>query len=341
MALLINGRPPGAFWSSFAGSEILPMAGGLINQTYQVGTPPLAVLQRLHSIFPLEVNEDIHAITAFLSERGMTTPLLLPCDEGSLGVTDEEGRCWRALSWLDGDTYHEVNSPELAFGAGALVGRWHRALEGFEHSFAFSRMGVHDTDAHMGRMWTALKEHTDHRLRERVMPLVEAVQREWEKWEGRVDLPSRLCHGDLKISNLLFSPGSTQGLCLVDLDTMSYLSLDVELGDAWRSWCNQVGEDVGETQFDLEIFEASAKGFLQEVPVAKEIRETLPAGVERICLELTSRFLADALNENYFGWDSQRAPTRGEHNLLRAQGQLALARSARSLRGEMESLLGV
>ena len=341
MAFLINGRTPGAYWSAFQGQEILPMVGGLINQTHQVGKTPIAVLQRLHSIFPPEVNEDIHAITTILSERGMPTPLLLPCDDGSFSVTDEEGRCWRALSWLNGDTYHRVDSVELAFGAGALAGRWHRCLEGVEHSFAFSRMGVHDTDTHMSRMWKALEEHGSHRLRQEVAPLAEAVQREWEGWEGTVELPTRLCHGDLKISNLLFSPGMSEGLCLVDLDTMSYLSLDVELGDAWRSWCNQVGEDVQDTRFDLSIFEASAKGFLQEVPLSQEIRETLSAGVERICLELTSRFLADALNENYFGWDSNQAPTRGDHNLMRARGQLSLARSARSLRGEMDRVLGV
>ncbi|MCA9494553.1 MAG: hypothetical protein KC621_31715, partial [Myxococcales bacterium] len=52
-------------------------------------------------------------------------------------------------------------------------------------------------------------------------------------------------------------------------------------------------------------------------------------GVERICTELAARFARDALEERYFGWNP-RFGGRGEHNLLRARGQAALARSVRA-----------
>ena len=54
------------------------------------------------------------------------------------------------------------------------------------------------------------------------------------------------------------------------------------------------------------------------------LRDALVTGFAQIALELTARFLADALNERYFGWDATRFATRGEHNLLRARGQWAL-----------------
>ena len=55
-----------------------------------------------------------------------------------------------------------------------------------------------------------------------------------------------------------------------------------------------------------------------------ETRRALVLGVEWVSLELAARFAADALLESYFGWDARRFPGRGEHNLVRAQGQLSL-----------------
>jgi aminoglycoside phosphotransferase (APT) family kinase protein len=147
-----------------------------------------------------------------------------------------------------------------------------------------------------------------------------------------------VAHGDLKISNLRFTEEG-EGLCLLDLDTMGQLPLSVELGDAWRSWCNPAAEDSDETAFSLELFEASARAYLAESPQPAEVREQLGAGIERICLELAARFAADALEESYFGWSAEVAPSRGEHNLLRARGQLALASSVIRQRSAIEAIL--
>jgi Ser/Thr protein kinase RdoA (MazF antagonist) len=177
-----------------------------------------------------------------------------------------------------------------------------------------------------------------HRLRDAVLPVAGAILERWRTWQGRLDLPPRVTHGDLKISNLRFSPEG-RGLCLLDLDTMGMLPLDVEMGDAWRSWCNPAAEDVTEARFDLDLFAASAQAWTAEFPVGVEVREALPAGIERICLELASRFCADAIHESYFGWSPRAAPGRGEHNLLRARGQLNLAKDVRDKRGALAALL--
>jgi hypothetical protein len=62
-------------------------------------------------------------------------------------------------------------------------------------------------------------------------------------------------------------------------------------------------------------------------------------GLERITLELAARFGADALNECYFGWDPALAPARGEHNLMRAENQLTLARCIGKLRSELNLIV--
>jgi hypothetical protein len=308
----------------------------LINQTWSVGAPPVAVVQRLHPVFGAAVNADIDAVTRHLAAKGMVTPRLLRTDSGALWV-DDEG-CWRALSWVPGLTHHKLSDPALAASAGALVARWHHATDDLDHTFAFSRPLAHDTPHHMDVLRTALAEHHDHALFDAVSQQADDLLAAWDGWDGDLDQPTRLTHGDLKISNLRFD-AQGQGICLLDLDTMGQLPLSVELGDAWRSWCNPAAEDSSETRFDVEMFRASARAYLAQRPLPLEQRGHLAAGVERICLELAARFLADALNESYFGWSPAVAPTRGHHNLLRGSGQLALARSAADQRSAMEQVL--
>ena len=110
-----------------------------------------------------------------------------------------------------------------------------------------------------------------------------------------------------------------------------------------RSWCNPAGEDEEEPEFSLPLFEAAMEGYFGELkswfgPTRHEVRSIVP-GVERICVELATRFAADALHERYFGWNPQRFPSRGAHNLHRARGQLHLARSVRRQREQMQKIL--
>jgi Ser/Thr protein kinase RdoA (MazF antagonist) len=329
--------PPLAAWPALAALPARPLAGGLINTTWAVGEPPVAVVQALHPIFRPEVNLDIDAVTAWLAAEGMLTPRPLSTADGALW-TLSEGRCFRALSWVPGQSFDRLRDPSLAAQAGALVGRWHRATSGFQHDFHFRRPGAHDTEAHLGKLRAAVEGGRAHRLHARVARLAERIEAGWRRWGGDLGEPTRVAHGDLKISNLRFDELG-RGLCLLDLDTMGHLPLSVEMGDAWRSWCNPRGEDVEEADFDLRLFEASASGWLGEMPLPREQREALVWGLERIALELSARFAADALLEAYFGWDPRVAAGRGEHNLLRAMGQCSLAEQAARARGEIERVL--
>ena len=150
-----------------------------------------------------------------------------------------------------------------------------------------------------------------------------------------------MCHGDLKISNLRFAEAADEAVALIDLDTFAHHPLAVELGDAWRSWCNPAGEDdVDAVRFDLPIFEAAVRGFFSTGPELTELeRVSLESATERICLELAARFCADAVRNTYFREDRQRWPEVGAHNLHRAAGQLALGRSAREARDAIRRVL--
>src|SRR5262249_31493875 len=144
-------------------------------------------------------------------------------------------------------------------------------------------------------------------------------------------LPRGHAHGDLKISNVLFT-GDGEAHALLDLDTLGRLPIAFELGDAFRSWCNPLGEDVAETRFDLEVFAAAVAGYAGARALAPEEVASLVPGVETIALELAARFCVDVFEDRYFGWDSAHFPSRREHNRVRACGQLALARAIAAAR---------
>ncbi len=324
-----------------------PLAGGLINRTFAVEDPAGAfILQLVNPIFNPAIHETIALATSRLERRGLITPKLLPTRAGALYLDLAERGVWRLMTRVPGTSFDVVQDPAQARSAGALVARFHSALDGLEHSFRGVRLGVHDTPAHLATLARALEQHRGHPLRVEVEPLARAIQAAFAALPSFPDTPSRVVHGDLKFSNILFKEGAApaegEAICLIDLDTIAPMPLHHELGDAWRSWCNAGGED-GSPRFDLEIFAASLAGYASalERPLQASERRALVHGVEWISLELSARFAADALNESYFLWDRARFQRAGEHNLLRARGQWSLFQSALASRDERAALLRV
>ena len=314
---------------------------GLINLSFVVHCDgePIAVLQRLNTdIFTPLVHEDIEAVTVRLEERGVPTPRLLRTRAGALWH-EVDGEVWRCLNHLGDRTAHKVHALEDARSAAALVARFHTALRDFDWQFRSVRPGAHDTHAHMDRLENTLRESRTHRLFSQVEPLADTLLTRWNAHDGPAELPLRVVHGDLKISNVRFA--GAEALCLIDLDTMAWGRFDAEMGDAMRSWCNPATEDDPTPRVDLDIFRAAMQGYAsaasKDDPSAEEWA-SIAAGTERICLELAARFAWDALAECYFGWDP-RFGGRGEHNLVRAKGQLALAQAVRETRPDMERIL--
>lgn len=325
-------------WGALRGLPVRPAEdGGLINVTWYVGEPVRWVVQRLHPAFQASVHEDIEAVTAHLAARGMVTPRLVRTDAGGLCVDGPEG-VFRAMSFVPGATVHRVDSPALAVAAGALVARFHAAVDDLAWDYRHVRPLAHDTVRHMARLEEGLAAAGPGPEERAAVEVAEGILAAWRSFELPA-LPARHCHGDLKISNLRFDAAKATGVCLLDLDTLSALPLDVELGDAWRSWCNPKGEDDTETYFDLAIFEAALRGYTSGRALSAAEREGLVGAAERISLELASRFCRDVWDDAYFGWNTQRFPSRRAHNLFRARGQLSLARSVRAQRAEIARIL--
>jgi Ser/Thr protein kinase RdoA (MazF antagonist) len=349
-------------WSD---AVLRPVTGGLINHTFAVelGGAPVAVLQRLHPVFAPEVNLDIDAVTSFLATKGVLTPRLVRTAGGSGWVT-EAGATWRAMTWVDGLSVHTVPSPTWAESGGELVGQFHRAMIDFQHDYKFSRPGVHDTDAHLAKLSAILDARPEPDARTSDLGPAAGGSGQWsgtallqkaeilgheilaaaQQLPALPDgLPLRHCHGDLKISNVLFQESPPVARALVDLDTIGTGTIALEIGDAMRSWCNPRGEDAGAVRFDLVTFAAAMRGYRFSVRGLFDRAEltSIVIGLERVCIELAARFCTDIFEDRYFGWDPTRFASRPAHNLVRARGQLELAQAVTESRAAaLDALLG-
>jgi len=314
-------------------ADVAPIAGGLINVTYavRVAGQPVAVIQRLHPIFGAQVNLDLEAVTAHLAAHGLVTPRLLRTRDDRAWV-EHDAAVWRALSWVEGTTVHRVPDPSWAEAGGALVGRFHRAVADLRHDYAFARAGVHDTAAHLARLASHASDRSDPEAADLGTEILAAAA----LLPAMPETPRRHCHGDLKISNLLFATDPVRAVSLVDLDTLGLGTMAFELGDALRSWCNPRGEDAGSVTFDLPIFAAAIRGFraVADDLISADERTSIVVGLETVCIELAARFAVDVVRDEYFGWDATRFPSRRAHNLVRARGQLALGLAVRAARSD-------
>lgn len=332
--------PPSAILHAFAiePGTITPIEIGNINKTYRVlsrGEPH--ILQRVNAIFGPEVHHDIQFVTSTLHRAGITTPRLVPTEDARLWVSDSEQGVWRLLTWVEGENYSKVDDPRLVESAGALLAKFHGVFWKSDYVFQHQRPGVHDTPRHIARLRSVLASHTGHVAASQAAPLGEEILARLAALPPLDGLPLRVVHGDPKLNNIMFSPGH-QAVALIDLDTVSRMPIPVELGDAFRSWCNPSGEDEPSPEFRLDLFAAGLRGYgsVQGAHLTEAEREAVVPAVETITLELAARFCTDVLEESYFGWNRQRYAAAWEHHLVRARGQLALARSFAQRRSEAQ-----
>ena len=114
-----------------------------------------------------------------------------------------------------------------------------------------------------------------------------------------------MTHNDTKLNNILIDRASGEGICVIDLDTvMPGLSIN-DFGDSIRFGANHSAEDerdLTKVNFDLELFDVYASGFLEGAGGALTEAELdyLPWGAKLMTLECGIRFLTDYLDGDHY-----------------------------------------
>ena len=328
-------------------ATVTPIGVGNIHTTYGASARDGEfILQRVNPIFAPGIHENILAVTEHLAAKGLATLRLVPTRGGQSTVDLGGDGIWRLLTRIPGASYDVCPGAAHARAAGALVARFHGALVDLAHTFEPLGIVWHHLPTYLEELDAALARHLNAALHADVASLADRLRALIAEWPSVADLPARVVHTDLKFNNLLFDPEAgdpPMATSLIDLDTVCRLPLYVELGDAWRSWCNRSGEDAALAEFDMGTFVAAAQGYLGDLAfdLTEDEHASLVLALERMSVELAVRFAADVLADSYFGWKPELFASRAEHNLIRARGQLSLAEQARDVRPQLASALGL
>ena len=321
--------------------NLKPIFTGWINQTFRVdSTQGSYILQRLHPVFQPIVNEDIEAVTLELQKKHILTPLLIQTDDKQLWTLVNQGGCWRMQNCIEGHTFDKIANPQIAFEVGQLVGKFHQALQDFSYQYRFTRANVHNTRHFFLALEKWAEEGKHHERYDDFMKLAEKILKLKPKLPDFSNLPKRHSHGDLKINNILFNDHA-KAKCLLDLDTLGRMPWPLEMGDAFRSWCNLEAEDAANSVFSEDIFSQALQAYADVVKDfwTKEEIEMLFEGIWVLPVELSVRFLIDVLQDEYWGWDSSRYASRSDHNLSRALGQWSLYQDIEKKSSKLQSCI--
>lgn len=342
-------------------TAVKPLGEGLINDTYKVlvegDDEPRYVLQHINNAIFQDVDmlqDNIEKVTNHIRRK-----------LGDLGVTGDSevdrhvlrflktkdgknyhfdgGKYWRMMVFVRDSATYQAVTPEYSYIAGKSFGEFEAMLSDLDEPLGEIIPDFHNIEFRLKQLRDAVAEDKVGRVKE-VRYYIDEIEKRAEKMtlgerlfrEGK--LPKRICHCDTKVNNMLFDRAGNV-LCVIDLDTVMPSFVFSDFGDFLRSAANTAAEDepdLGKIDFDMEIFKAFTKGYLEGtkdflLPVEKE---NLPYAAMLFPYMQAVRFLSDYINgDTYY---KIRYP---EHNLVRTKAQWRLFECAEAKEGEMRDVL--
>ena len=351
-----------AFKLGEVASYVKPFGSGHINDTYAVylgeGAGTLSyVIQRINTeVFkkPWEVMENIFGVTEYLRARILArggdadreTLNYIKTKTGAPYFEDADGGPWRCYNYIaDSVCIESVRTPEDFYNSGKSFGGFLRELENYPAETLHETIEkFHDTRKRLRDFETALERDVRNRARtcKKETAFVQAHAGDCPVLMELLEqgkLPLRVTHNDTKLNNILFDKETGEGLCVIDLDTiMPGLALN-DYGDSIRFGASTAREDepdLEKVHFDLGLFEAYTKGYLEAAGSAltDTEKEYLPWGAKMMTLECGIRFLTD-----YLQGDTYFKVTHPKHNLERARTQFKLVSEMEAHWDEMGAIV--
>ncbi len=327
--------------------DLLPINKGYINKTYcvetlQDGEPAQRyLLQRINTdVFP-----DVDALmdNYLLTTRHLRDKFLLP---GSVGqgsvqtvIMTKDGRpylrndsgSWRMLSYFGGVYSLDLpDSPETFYHAGVAFGQFVRDMADVAaEEIAVVIPNFHNTRSRYMDLEAAIDRDSAGRVRD-VLPEIAFVRERKHRFGLITDalasgeIPTRVCHNDCNLNNILFSEKTHLPAAVIDLDTVMPSSPLYDFGDSMRIGTNTARDDekdLSKVRCDLNLYEQYARGYLRACGnmLSRRELELLPHAALIITAEDGIRFLADHINgDTYYQIDYPG------QNLDRARTQLKL-----------------
>lgn len=320
---------------------------GYINCTYKVET--LSKNNHIHQYLLQRINTNVfsdvdalmnnfHRTTDHLcdnlqmpgkNKRG-TVQMLRPTKDGRLYFEDDSG-LWRLLTYFDNVYTLDIpNTPEEFYYAGVSFGLFIKAMSSFDSSQIKEVIpNFHNTKSRYLDLETAISQDV-HQKAKTVADEIAFIRAHTELFGLITEaleskkIPTRICHNDCNLNNILFDEETSLPVAIIDLDTVMPSSPLYDFGDSMRIGTNTAKDDekdLSKVSCNLQLYETYARGYLESCGdiLTKEELELLPYSSLIITAEDGIRFLMDYINgDTYYHIDYEG------QNLDRARTQLKL-----------------
>ena len=326
--------------------DLTPITDGLINTTYLLENKDQGkkfILQKInnHVFKQPEVIVNNHLmINELLKSNDYQFQIIepIPSLTHTLLVKDANGDPWRMLSFVENSTtFLTAPSLQTAFEAAKTFSYFLTtvnteklpAIEDTLPNFLNFEKRVADYKNSLKNAAPYLKENakTEIEITNQLLSLPDR----WIDMEKNNQIPKRIIHADVKISNILFDQNH-RPLAVIDLDTMMISTILYDFGTMIQSYTNTTNEDNGSAQnnFNPEMYKVVKEGFLfyLKEKLTPEESDNLDYAAQVAIYIQELRFLTDYLNGSIYY--STKYP---EHNLDRTKNQLELLKGLRAYLG--------
>ncbi len=305
-------------------TNITQINKGYVNRTYRVET--LSDRGHVHKYTLQRINTNVFKdVDALMDNFKLTTDhlygkfllpghgkkgsvqTLRPTKDGCSYLRDDSG-CWRMLTYFDGVYSLDIpDSPETFYNTGVAFGKFMKEM---------SDVDVNDIKEIIPNFHNTKNRYLD--LEESIARdpkgRVKDVKKEIEFVRARADrfglisealekglIPTRICHNDCNLNNILFDKKTHKPVAIIDLDTVMPSSPLYDYGDSMRIGTNTAKDDekdLSKVSCDLNLYEQYARGYLKECGeiLTKEELELLPYASLIITSEDGIRFLMDHID---------------------------------------------
>lgn len=335
---------------------------GYINDTYRIVTISESknvhqyILQRINTnVFPnVDILMQNYQLTTSHLSKNLTMPgqhsrgtvqTLRPTKNGGLYFEDSSG-VWRMMTYFD--NVYSLDIPENAevfYYTGVSFGRFIKAMSSVDASKIKEVIpNFHNTKSRFLDLEVAISKDPVRRVAE-VSAEIDFL-RERTGLFGKITealengvIPTRVCHNDCNLNNILFDENTHLPVAIIDLDTVMPSSPLYDFGDSMRIGTNTAKDDekdLSKVSCNLKLFEAYARGYLEASGdiLTKEELESLPYASLIITAEDGIRFLMDHINgDTYYHIDY------AGQNLDRARTQLKLLEDMENKLPEIRKIL--
>jgi Ser/Thr protein kinase RdoA (MazF antagonist) len=321
---------------------------GIIHDTYLVKFANQAnvfILQRMNTkVFknPVAIMHNLKLVTEHIQKRikndtsglGAEWQMLqvIPATDGKVFFIDAAGNFWRALSFIETAVpLEKISGPADAGEVGRAIGTFHWLTSDLDPELLLETLpGFHNVEHYFEKYDAFIGRLEAGRIDEYCLDFIE-TRRQWasvlENGRRKKLLKPRIIHGDPKINNIMVNISTGRAVSIIDLDTVMPGLVHYDIGDALRSCCNIMGEEVADLtgiRFDLKRCEAFLEGYINKARkfLTNRDLEFFFDAVRLVPFELGLRFYTDFLEGNvYF------KVNRKDQNLNRARVQFKLVES--------------